>query len=79
MKVLLIPAQIAENVLVRCKEMNIGAKEFCKSLGIGINTVYHMKAGSYPRVDTLFKIASGLGCTIEELCTEERESGEDAV
>ena len=81
MQVLLDPTQIAENIIVRCKQRNIGVKEFCKELGLGINTVYHYKNGHYPRVDTLYKIASGLGCSMEELCTvniEEQEEGEEA-
>ncbi len=79
MQILLDPNQIAENIILRCKQRKIGVKEFCGSLGLGINTVYHYKNGHYPRVDTLFKIASGLGCTLEELCTIEKEDGEDAV
>lgn len=80
MQILLDPVQIAENIKLRCKQKNIGVKEFCKSLGLGINTVYHYSGGSYPRVDTLYKISSALGCRVEELCTvdEEENGGEDA-
>ena len=71
MYILLEPAKIAENILACCKAQHISAKDLCKTIGIGINTVYDIKnRGSYPRVDTLFKLASGLGCTIEDLCTE---------
>lgn len=73
MYTLLSPAQIAENIMKRCKARNIGVKEYCKTLNIGVNTVYHMRDGHYPRIDTLFKIASGLGCTVEELCTRQTE------
>lgn len=57
----------------RCKICGVSVKEYCKSLNIGVNAVYHIKDGHYPRIDTLFKIASGLHCTIEELCTREVE------
>ena len=78
MYVLMEPARIAENIFERCKKQNISAKDLCKSVGIGINTVYDIKnRGSYPRVDTLFKLASGLGCTIEDLCTESAENADN--
>ena len=79
---LLEPVQIAENIMQRCKLLNISAKTLCTELNIGVNTVYDIKnRSSYPRVDTLFKIASGLGCSLEELCTvntEDEEEGEEA-
>ena len=78
MYILLEPVQIAENIFERCKAQNISVKELCKTLHICINTVYDIRnRGSYPRVDTLYKIASGLGCTIEELCTCETEDQEN--
>ena len=62
--------------------VNASAKTLCTELNIGVNTVYDIKnRSSYPRVDTLFKIASGLGCSLEELCTvntEDEEEGEEA-
>lgn len=70
MYILLSPDQIAENILERCKIQDIAVKELCRAQGIAVNTVYTMRdRGSYPRFDTLFKIASGLGCTVEDLCT----------
>lgn len=67
---LLEPEQIAENIMQRCKLQKTSARKLCLELHIGVNTVYDIKnRGSYPRIDTLFKIASGLGCTVEELCT----------
>ena len=78
---LLEPVQIAENIMQRCKLFNISAKTLCTELNIGVNTIYDIKnRSSYPRVDTLYKIASGLGCSMEELCTvniEEQEEGEE--
>lgn len=70
MYILLSPDQIAENILEHCKAQNIAVKELCKAQGIAANVVYAMRdRNSYPRFDTLFKIASGLGCTVDDLCT----------
>lgn len=70
MYILLSPAQIVENILERCKLQNIAVNDLCKTQDIAENTVYNMRRrNSYPRFDTLFKIASGLGCTVDDLCT----------
>lgn len=79
MYILLEPNEIANNIVQRCKENGISVRALCQSLQIGVNTIQQMrKDGHYPRVDTLFKIASGLGCRIEDLCTmvTEDESNE---
>lgn len=69
MYILYSPEQIAENIIERCKSQNIAVKDLCKAQHVGVNVVYEIRnRKSYPRIDTLFKIASGLGCTIEELC-----------
>ena len=76
---LLEPEKIAENIMERCKMRKISVKTLCTEVKIGINTVYDIRSrGSYPRVDTLYKLACGLGCTMEELCTMDDESSEDA-
>ena len=82
MYILLSPDQIAENILERCKIQDIAVKELCRAQDIAENTVYNMRRrNSYPRFDTLFKIASGLGCTVEDLCTysiaEPETAGDD--
>ena len=74
MYILLSPAQIADNISMCCKAQGISVKALCQTQKLGVNTVQQMrKDGHYPRIDTLFKIASGLHCTIEELCTREVE------
>ena len=77
MQTLLSPKEIGENIIERCKANGVSVKDYCKSLHLGVNVVYHIRDGHYPRVDTLFKIASGLGCTIEDLCTESAENADN--
>ena len=37
------------------------------TLNIGVNLLRDMRKGSYPRIDTLYKIANYLGCTVNDL------------
>ena len=68
MCILLSPVEIAERILERCKAQHIGARSLCKSQHIGENTIYNIKIkNSYPQIDTMAKIAAGLGCTVDAL------------
>lgn len=70
MYILLSPAEIAENIQKRAKAQNIAVHTLLQSQHIGVSLISKMRLqGRYPRFDTLFKIASGLGCTVDDLCT----------
>lgn len=68
MYILLSPAEIAENVKKTAKAQNIAVIDLLRSQHIAVNTVQKMAAyGLWPRLDTMAKIAAGLGCTVDAL------------
>lgn len=81
MYILLSPAEIAENVKKTAKAQNIAVIDLLRSQHIAVNTVQKMAAyGLWPRLDTMAKIAAGLGCTVDALIyrsTEPEQAGDD--
>lgn len=79
--VLLSPAEIAENIKTAAKAQHIAVIELLKAQHIAVNTVQKMAAyGLWPRLDTMAKIAAGLGCTVDALIyrsTEPEQAGDD--
>ena len=71
-------SKIAERIKETAKEKNITAKEMLEIAGVGFNTITHMKT-SYPRTDTLIKIADVLGCSTDYLLgrTDKKEINRD--
>lgn len=77
---LLSPAEIAENIKAAAKTQNIVVKSLLETQHIGRNLLNEMQKGRYPRIDTLAKIAAGLGCTVDALIyrsTEPEQAGDD--
>ena len=60
MYTLYTPQEIAENIKNLAKAQHIVVKDMLDILDIGKNSIYTMRAGSYPRIDTLAKIAAYL-------------------
>lgn len=58
--------KIAESIKDVAKNSNIKLSVMCADLGIGINTFSNMKT-SFPKSDTLARIADYLGCSVDYL------------
>ena len=77
MYTLYTPQEIAENIKNLAKAQHIVVKDM---LDIGKNSIYTMRAGSYPRADTLAKIAAYLRTSVDALIyrgTEPEQAGDD--
>lgn len=61
------PAEIAQNIKIYTIYSGKTQKEMFSTLNIGVNLLRDMRKGSYPRIDTLYKIANYLGCTVNDL------------
>ena len=61
------PGEIAENIRSRTISCGKTQKDMFNTLHISVNTLGTMRDGSYPRIDTLLKIADFLGCTVNDL------------
>lgn len=66
-KIFCTPEEIAQNIKVRTIYSGKTQKEMFSTLNIGVNLLRDMRKGSYPRIDTLYKIANYLGCTVNDL------------
>lgn len=78
--VLLSPAEIAENIKTAAKAQHIAVIDLLETQHIGRNLLNEMQKGRYPRIDTLAKIAAGLGCTVDALIyrsAEPEQAGDD--
>lgn len=64
---LLTSAEIAENIKKQAKAQHIVIKSLLESQHIGRNIINEMYKGRYPRIDTIARIAAGLGCTVDAL------------
>ena len=67
MYTLYTPQEIAENIKNLAKTQHIVVKDMLDILDIGKNSIYTMRAGSYPRADTLAKIAAYLHTSVDAL------------
>ncbi len=80
MYTLYTPQEIAENIKNLAKAQHIVVKDMLDILDIGKNSIYTMRAGSYPRADTLAKIAAYLHTSVDALIyrgTEPEQAGDD--
>lgn len=65
-------AEIAANIRERAKAQNIAVTIMLNTLHIGENRLRDMEIrGTFPRIDTLAKIAEFLGCTVNNLIYKE--------
>lgn len=68
MCILLEPTEIAANIRRRAKAQNVAVTILLQAQHIGVNRLREMETqGRYPRIDTMAKIAAGLGCTVNDL------------
>lgn len=56
------------NLKSRMKERGIGARKLSEKTGVSLTTVYEARRGrTVPNVITAWKLARGLGATVEDL------------
>ena len=56
------------NLKSRMKERGIGARKLSEKTGVSLTTVYEARRGrTAPNVITAWKLARGLGATVEDL------------
>ena len=77
------PSPLAERLGRRLSALNLGYAEFERAAGLNEGTIKGIMYGksASPRADTIYKIARGLGCRIEDLIGENRlggDSGDEA-
>ena len=77
-----ISAEIAEKIKLIAKQKNISIKKMLLDIGLGTNTMSNMKT-SFPKTDSLAKIADYLDCSMDYLLDREKineyyESKEDS-
>lgn len=58
---------IAEKIKVRSRSQNIVVKDMLVELGLGSNTMSHMRHGRAIASDSLARIADYLGCSVDYL------------
>ena len=61
------PEEIAQNIKIYTIYIGKTQKEMLETLHIDINIIPAIRRGRYPRIDTLYKIANYLGCTVNDL------------
>ena len=61
------PAEIAGNICAYTICCGTNVTTMLKTLHISKNLISEMNSGRYPRIDTLYKIANYLGCTVNDL------------
>ncbi|MDG3443236.1 helix-turn-helix domain-containing protein [Nitrospirillum amazonense] len=68
------PSPLAERLGRRLSALNLGYAEFERAAGLNEGTIKGIMYGksASPRADTIYKIARGLGCRIEDLIGESR-------
>ncbi|MDE1145619.1 MAG: helix-turn-helix transcriptional regulator [Azospirillaceae bacterium] len=75
------PSPLAERLGLRLVALNLGYAEFERRAGLNEGTIKGIMYGksASPRADTIYKIARGLGCRIEDLIGESRLSDDSAA
>lgn len=58
---------IAMHIKSTAKEKGVSLKAMLEELGLGSNTMSHMRHGKMPAADTLARIADFLGCSVDYL------------
>lgn len=74
------PLELSENIKKAAKTQNIVVKSMLSALHIQPNLINQMAKGSYPRADTLAKIAAYLHTSVDALIyrsTEPEQAGDD--
>ena len=62
------PDEVAQKIKETAKKKNILIKDMLNELGLGINTIASMTGrGSFPKGDTIARIADYLGCSVDYL------------
>ena len=61
------PPDIAMRIKSTAKEKGVLLKTMLEELGLGSNTMSHMRHGKMPAADTLARIADFLGCSVDYL------------
>lgn len=67
-------ASIADAIKARAKERGVPLKTMLVDLGLGINTISHMRHGQMLATDSLARIADYLDCSVDSLLGRERFS-----
>ncbi|TWB20652.1 DNA-binding Xre family transcriptional regulator [Nitrospirillum amazonense] len=72
------PSPLAERLGRRLSALGLGYAEFERAAGLNEGTIKGIMYGksASPRADTIYKIARGLGCRIEDLIGESRLGGD---
>ncbi len=66
------PDEVAQKIKETAKKKNILIKDMLNELGLGINTIASMTGrGSFPKGDTIARIADYLGCSVDYLLGRE--------
>ncbi|TWB42620.1 helix-turn-helix domain-containing protein [Nitrospirillum pindoramense] len=75
------PSPLAERLGRRLAALGLGYAEFERVAGLNEGTIKGIMYGksASPRADTIYKIARGLGCRIEDLIGESRLSGDSGT
>ena len=58
---------LADRIKFATKEKGVSLKAMLEELGLGSNTMSHMRHGKMPAADTLARIADFLGCSVDFL------------
>lgn len=58
---------LADRIKSAAKEKGVSLKAMLEELGLGSNTMSHMRHGKMPAADTLARIADFLGCSVDYL------------
>ena len=58
---------IAEKIKIRSRSQNVAIKDMLNELGLGSNTMSHMRHGRAIASDSLAKIADYLDCSVDYL------------
>lgn len=61
------PPDIAMRIKSTAKEKGVLLKTMLEEVGLGSNTMSHMRHGKMPAADTLARIADFLGCSVDYL------------
>lgn len=61
------PPDIAMRIKSTAKERGVLLKTMLEEVGLGSNTMSHMRHGKMPAADTLARIADFLGCSVDYL------------
>lgn len=58
---------LADRIKATAKKKGIPLKAMLEELGLGSNTISHMRHGKMPASDTLARISDYLGCSVDYL------------